>query len=77
VCTLHHAAARCCAVVGDRRSGHGADVNDEPDLCKVMAWGVNVSIKPCPMMVATGVSARSSPWRVWRVCVRKCVLLAS
>jgi hypothetical protein len=35
-----------------------------------------VSIKPCPVMVATGVSARSSPWRVWRVCVRECVTCA-
>ena len=23
--------------------GHGADVDDEPNLCKVMAWGVIVS----------------------------------
>ena len=34
-------------VKGGRRSGHGADVDDKPDPCKVMAWGVNVSIKPC------------------------------
>ena len=28
---------------GGRRSGHGVDVDDEPNLCKVMAWGVIVS----------------------------------
>jgi len=33
----------CVKHLGGRRSGHGADVDDEPNLCKVMAWGVIVS----------------------------------
>ena len=64
---------------GGRRSGHGADVDDEPDLCKVMAWGVNVSIKPCrarrrPASVRqeeVRVEAMAGA-RVWRLCARVC-----
>ena len=63
----------CVKHLGGRRSGHGADGDDEPDLCKVMAWGVNVSSKPC--LVRGGV------WRRVRECVARvcvsCVLLAT
>ena len=49
-----------------RRGGHGADVDDEPDPCKVMAWGVNVRSKPC---LARGGDRR----QVQVACVRACM----
>ena len=66
-------AEGCVKRRGGHRSGHGADVDDEPNMCKVMAWGVIVSTsharggdRVCVHQVWTSVRCV----RLWCVCTR-------